>query len=208
MPDSLLMTAFSTWLWMEPKETISFRKTSQHWRSGNEHGRWALTRQSAPSHAPLQARRRKRVPSSLHIHSHSQVLEVSDASKYLRVNVPAWWSNMVKTYFRGSRESKPNSWIPAAKLQTMHERGEDSNIHHNGQTSARLRIHCLGSAPPRRHQDPRASTTTSRQICVQWLYHPVYISIARIHCSIQEISYLHPILIKIWHLKVLMWPWK
>ena len=35
---------------------------------------------------------------------------------------------MVKTYFRGSRESKPNSWIPAAKIQTMHERGEDSNI--------------------------------------------------------------------------------
>ena len=35
---------------------------------------------------------------------------------------------MVKTYFRGSRESKTNSWIPAAKIQTMHKRGEDSNI--------------------------------------------------------------------------------
>ena len=33
---------------------------------------------------------------------------------------------MVKTYFRGSRESKPYSWIPGAKLKTMHERGEDS----------------------------------------------------------------------------------
>ena len=112
---------------------------------------------------------------------------------------------MVKTYFRSSRESKPNSLIPGAKLQTMHERGEDSNVHHNFQTSARLRtflyralltlflcskikqlltlkaldmwtyrlrIHCLGSASPSRHQDLWASTTKNRQICVQWLYHP------------------------------------
>ena len=33
-------------------------------------------------------------------------------------------------------------------------------------------------------------------------------SLARIHCSIQEISYKSIILVKIWHFKVLVWPWK
>ena len=65
---------------------------------------------------------------------------------------------MIMTYFRGSRESKPYSWIPAAKLQTMHERGQRCNIHHNGQTGIQINKNL-------RNQDPRAST--SRQICVQ-----------------------------------------
>ena len=73
------------------------------------------------------------ISSSLHI-LHNQILEVTDASKYLGVKVTEdlTWSR----HFGGSWESKPNPWFPIAKLQTMYKRGQGSYIHHDGQTSA------------------------------------------------------------------------
>ena len=100
---------------------------------------------------------------------HNQVLEVTDASNYLGVKVTVdltWSSHITEVAGKANR-----SWFFAAKFQGMYKGSKNSHLHHNGQTSARLRLYSLGSTSTRRHKDSGTSTTSSRQICVQRLHY-------------------------------------
>ena len=101
---------------------------------------------------------------------HNQVLEVTDASKYLGVKVTddlTWSSHITEVAGKANR----TLGFFAAKFQGMYKGSKNSHLHHNGQTSARLRLYSLGSTSTRRHKDSGTSTTSSRQICVQRLHY-------------------------------------